>query len=235
MNKPNPATIFALHEALINKDGVYEGNLAHYFRVIFRNATNLQTYYHNFRHMFHIFWLGFQAAIFYGDRESKRTWRNMLIGGLFHDYNHTGKYGPDSVNIERAIAGLEEHILDEDRPYLSEICGYIRATEFPYTIDGSVLTLPAQILRDADKSQAMDSSWIQQVIFGLAGEWEKRPIDILRMQPKFLSGLKYDTEWALQKFGPEAIARKIEESRELLKLLGTDENANSSSPQMATA
>jgi hypothetical protein len=79
------------------------------------------------------------------------------------------------LNIEVAIAALRRHILPEDRDALPEIEALIRATAFPYKDAGSSLGLAGQILRDADLSQALNPSWIQQVVFGLAEEGELYP------------------------------------------------------------
>ena len=64
-------------------------------------------------------------------------------------------------------------------------------------------------------------AWIQQVIFGLAGEWNKQPLEVLRMRESFLKNLKFQTEWARQFFPQNAIDDKIAEARELLQLLET--------------
>ena len=42
---------------LLNREGLYEGNLTHYFRAMVRFARNLDNPYHNGRHMLHVLWL----------------------------------------------------------------------------------------------------------------------------------------------------------------------------------
>lgn len=207
-------------QVIINKFGVYEGDLRHYFKVVFQ-AKNLKNPYHNFRHMFHVTWLCHTAILFYLEQGliTMRQARNMLIAALFHDYNHTGKTGYDDIEIELALRGLRKHILEEDRPYLEEIESYIRGTEFPHKIPASDLTLCGQILRDADMSQALAPAWIQQTIFGLSQEWSTPPIAILRMQQPFLSKLDFSTDWAKDRYPREVINGKIEEANELLALL----------------
>lgn len=204
---------------IIRNDALlFEGDLKPYFRAIFYDAQNLLNPYHNGRHMLHVLWLCYQACIFYGTL-SKREVRNAFIAAMFHDFNHTGKAGPDSVNIERAIAALKEHIMDEDREELPEIIEIIMATEFPYKTPSNQLNLTLQIIRDADLSQALDPVWLQQVVLGLAAEWGKTPCEILRMQDSFLGNLKFITEWAKKKFPEIDIESKIAEAKDLLALL----------------
>jgi hypothetical protein len=202
-----------------NKERLYEGNLINYFQVIFNCAQNLQGKYHNFRHMFHVAWLCYLACQYYADTLSKRAMRNLLIAALFHDYNHTGMFGDDDLNIERAIRALRQHILPEDALFLDDIIELVRATQYPYVVPASRLTLCGEILRDADMSQVFSVAWIQQVIFGLAAEWGKKPIDVLGMQEPFLRSLTFHTEWAKQQFPQSDINAKIDETRELFELL----------------
>ncbi|MDP3954167.1 MAG: hypothetical protein Q8Q06_01980 [bacterium] len=143
----------------------------------------------------------------------------ILIAALFHDFDHSGRVGQDDLEIERAVRGLRANILGIDKYFQNDIEHLIRATEFPYKVPSSELTLEAQILRDADLSQALSVAWIQQVVFGLAEEMRKTPLEILKMQEGFLSNLKFSTDWAKQAFTQESIELKIEESRELLEIL----------------
>lgn len=207
-------------EIVRNDERRYDGTLTHYFRVVFFHAQNLRHPYHNFRHMLHVLWLCYQAAIFYEGRLQRREVRNLLIAALFHDYDHSGQFGNDDLNIERALRGLRKHIQPEDTEDLASIEGIIRRTEFPYTIPSEHLRLPAQILRDADVMQALNVAWIQQVVIGLATEWSKSPIEVLRAQGGFHRNLKFSTEWARTLYPPEKVAEKIAEAEALLELLG---------------
>lgn len=203
-----------------NDNNFYEGNLVGYFRNVFYYAQNLSNPYHNFRHICHVLWLCYKACKFYGTETlSKRVMRNLLIAALFHDFDHTGKSGPDSINIERAVAGLKRYIVTEDKDEFDYISEIIESTEYPYTVLNENLSLPNLIIRDADLSQAFNVAWIQQVIFGLAAEWNKEPMEILRMQAKFYSNLKFNTEWAQQTFPRNMIASKIREAEELVAIL----------------
>lgn len=206
--------------AIIRNDfDIYEGNLVEYFKVIFFNAQNLRYPYHNFRHMFHVVWLCYQACVFYRGILPSRKMRNLLIAALFHDFDHAGIMGNDDLNIERSVRGLRKFILREDTEYIEEIVLLIQATEFPYKIPSEILSLSERIIRDADMSQALCEAWIQQIVFGLSAEWNKKPIEILEMQGAFHKNLQFSTEWAQQMFPQEAIDNKIAEALDLLELL----------------
>ncbi|MHB8519950.1 MAG: HD domain-containing protein [Limisphaerales bacterium] len=205
-----------------NDDNLYEGNLILYFRSVFKYARNLRYPYHNFRHMFHVLWLCYQACCFYNKKLTPREMRNLLIAAMFHDFDHSGLMGDDDLNILKAVRGLERHLLEEDKAHLRDITGLIHTTEYPYKTVPEQLGLSAQIIRDADLSQALTVGWVQQVIFGLATEWSLKPIDVLKMQGPFMSGLKFSTEWGKRMFPKSDIARKVKETNEFLELLGEE-------------
>ena len=203
-----------------NDAGLYLGDLKHYFRAVFFNAPNVNHPYHNFRHMVHVLYLCYDACVFYADKLTPRQMRNLLIAALFHDFDHTGVSGDDAVNIERAVEGLRAHISDEDLAHFNEIAYLIRCTEFPYKRPSDKISLLGQIIRDADLSQNFSVAWIQQVVFGLAKEWEKDPIVVLGMQEDFMKNvLHYNTEWGQQKFPASDIEEKIAEARALVEIL----------------
>ena len=191
----------------------------------FLNAQNLKYPYHNFRHMFHVLWLCYQACVFYRGILPSRKMRNLLIAALFHDFDHSGLMGNDDLNIERAIRGLKKFILEEDKEYIEEIIILVRATEFPYKVPSGTLSLAERIIRDADMSQALCEAWIQQIVFGLSAEWNKKPIEILEAQGAFHKNLEFHTEWAQQMFPQKAIDDKIAEAHDLLELLKDEEPA----------
>lgn len=216
----------SIPDIIRNADNVYEGNLIYYFKVIFLRSRNADNPYHNIRHMLHVFYLCYKACLFYGSLMvfNKRTRRHLLIAALFHDFDHSGVSGPDIINIRTAIEGLRLHILPEDKPFCEEIEGLIKETEFPYKIPSEQLDLSAQILRDADLSQSLSVAWIQQVIFGLAKEWGKTPLEVLKMQEGFLGNLHPATSWAKTFFTQEDIQAKIQEAKELLEILETPDD-----------
>lgn len=212
----------SIPDIIKNVAGVYEGDLQAYFRAVFKNAKNLNTPYHNFRHMCHVLWLCHDACVFYGNQIPKREARRLMIAALFHDFNHTGRPGPDNINIELAITGFRTHLQPGDLTPedIYPIEWLIRCTEYPYRSPSENLELPAQIIRDADLSQALAPAWIQQVIFGLAQERGKEPSDVLKMQIPFHNKLNFATEWAKQLFPSAAIQAKIDETMDLLGILG---------------
>lgn len=220
-------------EIIRNDERLYEGNLVEYFRIVFRHAKNLTLPYHNFRHIFHVVWLCYQACQFYRDKLTPRQMRNLLIAAIFHDFDHVRHLGDDDINIQLAVRALERHVLTEDRGNLMEIRSLITATQYPYTVDTDRLTLMGQIIRDADLSQALSVAWIQQVIFGLAEEWRKTPVEVFKMQGPFMKSLNFYTEWARQEFPPAAIIQKIQETAELLDILGLEGGAAPPAPAMA--
>ncbi|HMP67578.1 MAG TPA: hypothetical protein PKA60_02415 [Candidatus Paceibacterota bacterium] len=207
-----------------NDECLYEGNLIKYFQIIFSTAQNLSLPYHNFRHMFGMLWNGYDACRFYKGTASSIGMRNLLIGIMFHDYNHSGMLGDDDLNIARAIRGLKKHVLEEDKKNLEKIIQIIEATEFPHkNRTDRHLNLMEMIIRDADMMQVFDVSWIQHVIFGLSAEWAKTPLEILRMQESFLRGIKWNTTWAKEKIPQEKIEEKIKEVNNLLVIVRSAE------------
>jgi hypothetical protein len=202
-----------------NDAGLYEGTLEHYLNVVF-DAPNAEHPYHNTRHMTHVTWLCHDACCFYQDEWTPRQMRNLLIAASFHDYGHSGTFGYDYLNIERALHGLKDNILPEDKEHLDDIVSLIKPTEFPYTIPSEALTdLRALVLRDADVSQSLSIAWIQQVLIGLAREWKKPVREVLLMQEPFLSKLTFHTSWARHRWPNTDIQSKIREAQRLVSML----------------
>lgn len=202
-----------------NTGKLYEGNLVQYLQIVFNYAENLKNPYHNFRHMCHVLWLCYRACDFYRDKLTPQQMRNLLIAALFHDFDHTGKYGPDIMNIKKAISGFVIHVLPEDKDSLGDIIKIIKNTEYPYTTPSEKLDIQGKIIRDTDISQALSVAWIQQVVFGLSQEWDKTPIEVLKIQVPFLNQIRFNTEWAKKEFPDELIASKITEAQELYNIL----------------
>ena len=216
-----------LPEIIGNEEHLYEGDLTFYFRTLFFRSCNLHNQYHNFRHMLHVLWLCHKACRYYQNQLTPRQMRNLLITALFHDFDHPGhphrgEDEPDRINIHIAIAGLRRYIMPIDRAFLPEIEALIEATQYPYKIGSDKLDLLGGIIRDADLAQALSPAWIQQVVIGLAQEWEVQPLDVLRSQASFLAGLSFNTRWARQLFPRELIHAKTEEAERLLRLLQTE-------------
>lgn len=215
----------SIAEIIRNDERLYEGDLAHYFRVLFFKSQNIRHPYHNLRHMLHVAWLCHDAIGFYWGTPSKltpRVARDLLIAALLHDFDHSGQFGNDDLNIERAVRGFRKHVAPVDEPHADRIVRIIRASEFPHKETGPEdpeEDLAIDILRDADVSQALSVAWLQQVIVGLAGEWGKTPLEVLQAQKGFHSGLQFRTGWASAKFPPCIVEAKIKEAEGLIALL----------------
>ena len=208
-----------LPQIVRNDEGLYEGDLRHYFRAMFYSAQNVRHPYHNWRHMSHVMVMAYNACKHHRASLTKLQIRKILIGAKFHDFDHSGLIGHDDLNLARAVRGLTAHLLPEDRPYLDDIVWLMQSTEYPYKVSNGELPLSALILRDADMAQVFSMAWMQQVIFGFASEWRKDPIDILRSQIPFLNNVSFHTDWGRSEYPPEVIAEKIQEVNELLELL----------------
>ncbi len=206
---------------ILNEDGLYMGDLKHYFRIVITKARNLTKPYHNFRHMFYVVCTCFEACRYYLKKSGQHSIkiRSLLIAAMFHDFDHSGVVGHDDLEIERAIRGLRKHILPEDLGEFDAIATLIRYTEYPYKMKADELSMEGQILRDADLSQALSGVWMQQILFGLSQEMNLTPLEMLRTQEAFLNGLKFNTLWAQEKFSPEVVQSKIAEVKGLLEIM----------------
>ena len=163
--------------------------------------------------MLHVLWLCHKACRYYQNRLTPRQMRNLLITALFHDFDHPGhphpgEDDPDRVNIQIALAGLRRYIMPTDCAFLSEIEALIKATQYPYKIGSENLDLLGKIIRDADLAQVLSPVWVQQVVIGLAREWEVTPLEALRKQVPFLAGLRFNTEWHARSFRRNSSKRK---------------------------
>jgi hypothetical protein len=211
---------------IANEDHLYEGDLIFYFQVLFFKATNLTNPYHNLRHISHVLWLSYDACRFYQDHLSPRQMRSLLIGAIFHDFDHpghphAGENDPDRINIPIAIAGLRRYIMSEDRDLLPQVEAIIEATHYPYKVAREKLDLLGEIIRDADLAQVLSPVWLQQVVMGLAQEWKVKPLEVLKLQASFLATLPFNTDWARRLFPLELVQAKIDEAEKLLRFLAT--------------
>ena len=191
---------------------VKEYNLEHYFRLIW-NCPNVS-----------VMILVHEACEYH--EIDKVTTRLLLIAALFHDYDHTGIMGDDSVNIKRAIKSLTLYIAEKDYKYFHEIQSYIRATEFPHQEMAHVdENLPLFIMRDADTAYTLNERWIQSVI-GIGIEMGLGIADMpalqekmLRMQEPFMTKVvKFSTEWAKEKY-KEILEQRLTEVRDMISVL----------------
>ncbi len=220
-----------LNDIITNKEGLYSGDLRHYFKCLF-NSRGAANPYHNIRHICtvlvrcyegmkesqDILLKEFSGARYPGINNIKELNRVLLIAALFHDFQHFGRSGDDDINIEIAIRGLRRNILKEDELLLPYIIFFIESTEFgPAGHKKIAHSEYHKILRDADLTQICSDAWIRMVLFGLSQEMNVTPMEMLKMQERFLANLKFESQWG-QKFNP-IIKEKIQEAKELLEIL----------------
>lgn len=215
----NSTTRGSLPQIITNAESLYEGNLRHYFSVLFHTAQNVNHPYHNWRHMMHVTTMAYFACQHHNNELRRLQIREILIAAMFHDADHSGLLGQDDLNIERAVRVFKAHMLPEDQPHQNNIVSLMQDTEFPYKVSSDGLLLNARILRDADMAQVFSLAWMQQVIFGFASEWRKAPLDVLRLQIPFLDNITFSTEWGQTTYPKKVVEEKIEEVKQLLELL----------------
>jgi hypothetical protein len=221
-----------LVQVIIDHENLYEGNLIEYFKAFFFLSKGCNNAYHNFRHGTHVTFLCYEGARFHQRDLNTRKIRNMMVAAIFHDFDHRGVKGDDSLNIELALSALRRFSLPLDKDHLEDIELLIRGTQYPYVLEDHELPLEGLILRDADMMQAYSKAWIQQVIFGLAEEGEASPVDVLKMQEKFLVEQKFKTPWARWLLPQPVIDLKVSEANALLDILL---EAPSESPELQGA
>ena len=197
-----------------NEEGFYDGNLKEYFRIIFR-APNVCNPYHNFRHMAHV-----MCAVYEGGKYEnldKNEMRILLIAAMFHDYGHSSHTECDLTEINVAIEALKKYILPVDSANFDHIKNYIHATTWPHLND-IYLSESMKILRDADLSQILSTSWMQQNIHGLATEMNVSVEDFLRGELNYLSNLQFGSNWGKEILQPK-VPERLNEVKEFVKIL----------------
>lgn len=187
-----------------NDEKLYAGDDLWYYAKKLFFAKNVKLGYHNFRHMMHVTYQVYDAIKYM--KINPVAARYLLIAAMFHDYGHSGDgKRSDSWNIEKAIRAIKKHIHEDDKKYLKEIIRLIRSTEWFGEAGHNILEqdMFIDILRDADTSQTFDTSWMQQIIFGLGTELGKSPRKMLEAQLPFLQErVKFYSDWGKAKFGP---------------------------------
>ena len=202
-----------------NKDEIFCGGiLAPYLKAMF-TATNVNNPYHDLRHGLHVARSGYLAARYHYKDLTPREIRNVVIAAMMHDMNHSGKakFGTDFLEIPRAIHAFEQCVMEEDRPHMDAIRTLIKVTQFPLVEMEESLSI--RIIRDADMTQSFGVAWLRQIAVGLAEEWGMEPLQILKGQKAFLSGIMWKTEWGQKTFPPEVVQMRIDEAEDYVALL----------------
>lgn len=141
---------------------------------------------------------GCEAYLTAFDDFSKR-----LVGAaaLFHDFNHTGSGKNDDENIEIAIESFKDYNKNFNKFSNNEeelIIDLIESTRFPYVKTSYDLTLPQNVLRDADILQGhFSDDYLNKIVFALQkeGYTESNKVKTLQNQLKFIESLKFGTSW----------------------------------------
>lgn len=144
-----------------------------------RNCESLNLPYHNLSHTLGMMTLITKLYKFsqfkkdYGFKLSDEDFYLLMVSALFHDYNHSGGKFDDETNVGIAISGLEEclnGIFKDDMTtrYIFEKCSeIIKATQYPYVIADSDLTLLQRIIRECDILVCFYDDFITHNVFGL--------------------------------------------------------------------
>jgi hypothetical protein len=167
--------------------------------IIQNNISNINPY-HNIFHLFYVFKYVNQISTLINYECSI----DLYIAALFHDYEHAGKMGNDSVNIGKAIDGVIEFKKQNTELFntncnLDNISHLIKCTEYPYVIQEEDLGLEGKIIRDADMSYMFEDISIVALYYGLNKEFGNDLEKFLENQEKFLLSIKFYTE-ILQNF-----------------------------------
>lgn len=152
-----------------------------FFNWYINHNNSLTLPYHNLNHT-----LGMMQLIIdivqqsrkhkYGFVLDDRDMFILLLSGLFHDFNHSGGRFFDKVNIENAKTGLKNAIesrysMSGDSMQLYKECAdLIDATEYPYVISDSDLSVNQMIIRELDILTVLYDDFLTQSVFGLAEE-----------------------------------------------------------------
>lgn len=205
-----------------NDAKAYEGDLRHYFKIIFHENKGNANSYHGIRHLLHVLWECHDAIQYYENSIYRNRFQNraLLIAAMFHDAMHCGRIGNDDINIELAIRLLKKHALPQDIEdgTINCACLYIKSTEYDKKHVREANNEYEKVLRDADISQVFSSAWLRIVLFGLSQEIGISPEEMLLSQESFLSSIQFESEWGKFKFD-RAIKEKIIEVKELIQIL----------------
>lgn len=158
-------------------------NLVVLYNWYIRNCKSINLPYHNLSHtlgmMNHIAKIYKTSQYMYKDygfQLSDEDYYLLLVSALFHDYNHSGGKFDDETNVQIAIAGLDDCLSelfnrDEMTRYVFDRCSeIIKATQYPYVIPDSELSLNQRIIRECDILVCFYDDYITHNIFGL---WEE--------------------------------------------------------------
>ncbi len=186
--------------------------------VILNNKSNAAPY-HNLNHLLTVT-KGIYDAMQYEGMGKDKKLKEMLILGLFHDFNHSAGKKTDDKNISDAkkalIEFLKEEKIDADIDFMEKV---LDATQYPYVIETKDLDIYQKIIRDADIIQVFQYNWIHQSVFGLSQELNMDFIPFIQGQKKFLAAVEFNTSWGkeMKKENYKRIVKETELLEEICK------------------
>ncbi len=151
--------------------------------------------YHGIDHLFEV--MRFAFITFENDplcKESNINKLELLIAALFHDYGHSGGKTTDDINIGNAINGVSLFHSANPEFDLNEVINLIKATEYPYTVPESELTLSSKVLRDSDMCYLFYDVSMVKLYSGLRTEFGTNYSTFLTNQVAFINGMTFYTE-----------------------------------------
>lgn len=179
---------------------IKELKLDTYLTFFLKNNTAITAPYHN---LFHSFCVASNCYLIAQDEKLDTTQiKELVIAGLFHDFNHSQGKLSDEANVKEAIKQFEK-CSKEDKESTKRISRIIEVTQYPYVIPNKDLSLQEKIIRDADMLQPFEKNYIQQVIVGLLMEELDMTMEkALDAQIKFMKNMKaeFNTEYSKKVF-----------------------------------
>lgn len=175
---------------------IKELKLDSYLTSFLKNNTALTSPYHN---LFHSFCVASNCYLIAQDEKLEpEQIKELVIAGLFHDFNHSQGKLSDEANVKEAIKQFEKYS-KEDKETTKRISRIIEVTQYPYVIPNKELSLQEKIIRDADMLQPFEKNYIQQVIIGLLMQELSMPMEkALETQIKFIKNMKpeFNTDYS---------------------------------------
>lgn len=165
--------------------------------ILKHNKSNLAPY-HNLNHL-----LTFTAAVseIMQAENHLDNEKELLLAGIFHDFNHSAGETSDVFNIMDAKKGVVDFLTQQKNisVNIGLIFSLLDATQYPYIIEVDELTKEQAIMRDADLFQVLQSNWIHQCLYGLSQESKRTFEDFVPMQIKFLELANFNTNYGKKK------------------------------------
>lgn len=170
----------------VNSVIIENQNLSAFWKWILEHSTSLTLPYHNMRHtmemmqlMLDIYNKTHNSPDYYNMSMSEEDLYILMVSAMFHDFSHSGGILSDKENVEMAVASMETCLRNflmqsqETEMIIEECRNVIRATQYPYVIPDSDLTLRQRIIRECDILVVFFDDVIIQSITGLKTEMRK--------------------------------------------------------------